>query len=61
MLAQKKIAIIGSGTMGRSIASGLLRSGKVKRKGLRATARTRASAEKFTQELGIPCATTNCG
>ena len=59
MLAQKKIAVIGSGTMGRSIASGLLRSGKVKRKGLTATARTKASAEKFTQELGIPCATTN--
>ena len=37
MLAQKKIAVIGSGTMGRSIASGLLRSGKVGPKALRAT------------------------
>ncbi len=46
MLGQKKIANIGSGTMGRSIASGLLRSGKVEAKRLRATARTKASAEK---------------
>ena len=59
MLAQKKIAIIGSGTMGRSIASGLLRSGKVKPEGLRATARTKASAEKVAAELGIPCETEN--
>ncbi|MGE5715521.1 MAG: NAD(P)-binding domain-containing protein, partial [Acidobacteriota bacterium] len=29
MLADKRIAIIGSGTMGRTIASGLLESGKV--------------------------------
>ncbi len=59
MLAQKKIAIIGSGTMGRSIASGLLRSGRVKPQGLRATARTKASAEKVGKELGIPCETEN--
>ncbi|HTS03917.1 MAG TPA: NAD(P)-binding domain-containing protein, partial [Thermoanaerobaculia bacterium] len=59
MLAQKRIAVIGSGTMGRSIASGLLRSGKVRPRALRATARTRASAERVTKELGIPCATAN--
>ena len=59
MLGGKKIAIIGSGTMGKSIASGLLRSGKVKAQALSATARTKASAEKMTKELGIPCATAN--
>jgi pyrroline-5-carboxylate reductase len=45
--------------MGRSIASGLLRSGKVKAEGLRATAHTKASAEKFGKELGITCTTAN--
>ena len=40
MLANKRIAIIGSGTMGRTIASGLLKSGRVKAKQVRATART---------------------
>ena len=59
MLAQKKIAVIGSGTMGRSIASGLLRSGKVKAQALRATARTKASAEKVARELGFACTTEN--
>jgi pyrroline-5-carboxylate reductase len=59
MLAQKKIAVIGSGTMGRSIASGLLRSGKVKAQSLRATARTKASAEKVREELGFRCTTAN--
>ncbi len=59
MLGEKKIAIIGSGTMGRSIASGLLRSGKVGAANLRATAGTKTSAEKVTKELGIPCTTAN--
>ncbi len=59
MLGEKKIAIVGSGTMGRSIASGLLRSGKVKPAALRATARTKSSAANVTKELGIPCATDN--
>jgi len=59
MLGEKKIAIIGSGTMGRSIASGLLKSQKVGARQIRATARTKSSAEKVTQELGIPCAVTN--
>src|SRR5262249_13981383 len=59
MLTDKRIAIIGSGTMGRSIASGLLGSGKVKAGQLRGTARTKASAEKLAKELGIACTTDN--
>lgn len=59
MLAQKKIAVVGSGTMGRSIASGLLRSGKVKRRSLRASARSKASADRVAKELGISCTTEN--
>jgi pyrroline-5-carboxylate reductase len=59
MLSDKRIAIIGSGTMGRSIASGLIGSGKVKAAQLRATARTKASAEKLGRELGIACTTDN--
>lgn len=59
MLSDKRFAIIGSGTMGRTIAAGLLRSGKVRPDQLHATARTRASAEKLFEELGIACSTDN--
>src|SRR5664279_5506082 len=59
MLADKLIAIIGSGTMGRTIASGLLKSGKVKPSQVRATARTKASAEKVAKELSVVCTTVN--
>ncbi len=59
MLADKRIAIIGSGTMGRTIAAGLLESGKVKPSQMRATARTKASAEKLAKELSIVCTTVN--
>jgi len=59
MLATKRIAIIGSGTMGRTIASGLLKSGRVKPKQVRATARTKASAEKVAAELSVACTTAN--
>jgi pyrroline-5-carboxylate reductase len=59
MLADKRIAIIGSGTMGRTIVSGLLESRKVKSEQIRATARTKASAEKFSLELSVACTTAN--
>ena len=59
MLKGKKIAIIGSGTMGRALAGGLLRSGKVTASHLRGTARTRATAEKLAADLGIACSTDN--
>jgi len=53
MLARKTIAVIGTGTMGRSIISGLLSSRKVKRGSLRAAARSRATATRVTEELGV--------
>jgi pyrroline-5-carboxylate reductase len=59
MLAHKKIAIIGSGTMGRTIAAGLLESGKVKARQVRAAARTKASAERFGKDLPVVCTTEN--
>jgi len=59
MLADKRIAIIGSGTMGRTIVSGLLESRKVKPEQVRATARTKASAEKVSRELSVACTTAN--
>lgn len=59
MLSEKKIAILGSGTMGRTIASGLLKSGKLPAASLAATARTRATAEKLTAELGLFASTDN--
>ena len=59
MLADKRIAIIGSGTMGRTIVSGLLESRKVKPDQVRATARTKASAEKVSRELSVACTTAN--
>ena len=59
MLSGKRIAIIGSGTMGRALAGGLLRSGKVTAAQLAGTARTRQTAEKISQELGFRCTTDN--
>ncbi len=59
MLRDKKIAVVGTGTMGRSIVAGLLASGKVRRGRLAATARSKASAEKAARELGIACSTDN--
>ncbi len=59
MLTGKKIAIIGSGTMGRALASGLLRSGKVSSQQLRCTARTRTTAERLAEDLGVACSTDN--
>jgi len=59
MLADKRIAVIGTGTMGRTIAGGLLASGKVRKAHLVATARSRTSADKASRELGIRCASDN--
>ena len=59
MLSGKRIAIIGSGTMGRALAGGLLRSGKVEAGQLVGTARTRQTAEKIASELGFRCTTDN--
>ena len=59
MLTGKRIAIIGSGTMGRALAGGLLRSGKVEAGQLACTARTRQTAEKLSADLGLSCTTDN--
>jgi pyrroline-5-carboxylate reductase len=59
MLTEKRIAIIGAGTMGRAIVNGLLRSGKARAEQICATRRARATAEKLSQELGIRCVTDN--
>ena len=59
MLTGKRIAIIGAGTMGRALAGGLLRSGKVEASQLACTARTRQTAERLSTELGLHCTTDN--
>ncbi len=59
MLHDKRLALIGSGTMGRAIAAGLLNAGKLPKEHLVTTARTKASAEKLAHELGIACTTDN--
>lgn len=59
MLNDKKIAIIGSGTMGQAIAGGLLHSGKVSKEQLRSTDRSRTIAETMSSKFGISCVTSN--
>jgi pyrroline-5-carboxylate reductase len=59
MLRGRRIAVIGTGTMGRSIVSGLVASGKVRRSDVAATARTKASAGAAQAELGIRCGIDN--
>lgn len=59
MLKDKKIAILGAGTMGRAITSGLLGSGKVKATQLRAADLHKASAKTFTEATGVQCVTDN--
>ncbi len=53
MLTAQRIALIGCGTMGRAIASGLIATGAVARESLHATDRTHAAADKLAHELGI--------
>jgi pyrroline-5-carboxylate reductase len=57
MLRERSIAILGSGTMGRAIAGGLLSQGKIRKARLSATARTKATAERLASDLGIRCTT----
>jgi pyrroline-5-carboxylate reductase len=45
--------------MGRALAGGLLRSGKVSASALRATARTKATSERLSADLGISCSIDN--
>jgi pyrroline-5-carboxylate reductase len=57
MLTGKKISIVGGGTMGRALAGGLLKSGKVATSQLFASARSRNTAERLASDLGITCTT----
>ncbi len=57
MLSRKTIAVIGTGTMGRSILSGLLSSGRVRRGSLRAAARSKATAARTFSDSGVRCGT----
>jgi len=57
MLSRKSIAVIGTGTMGRSIVSGLLAAGKVRRGSLRAAARSKTTAARAFAESGVRCGT----
>ncbi|MBK7994653.1 MAG: pyrroline-5-carboxylate reductase [Blastocatellia bacterium] len=59
MLADKNIAVLGLGTMGRAVVNGLLRSKVVEPNQICATVRTKAHAEKVKNELGIECLTDN--
>ncbi|KAF0249019.1 MAG: pyrroline-5-carboxylate reductase [bacterium] len=59
MLTGKKIAVIGLGTMGHAVVSGLLRSQRVNPDQISATVRTKPRAEKVSKELGIKCLTDN--
>jgi len=57
MLARKTIAVIGTGTMGRSIVSGLLSAGKIRRASLRGAARSKSTAARAFAESGVRCGT----
>lgn len=59
MLSEKRIAIIGLGTMGKAIVNGLLRANVANLDQMCTTARTRAVAEKIYNDIGIRCITDN--
>jgi pyrroline-5-carboxylate reductase len=59
MLTDKKIAVIGLGTMGHAVVNGLLRSQTVSPDQICATVRTKPRAEKVSRDLGIKCLTDN--
>lgn len=59
MLNDKKIAVVGLGTMGHAVVNGLLRSQTVNPDQISATVRTKPRAEKVSKELGIKCTTDN--
>lgn len=59
MAAKQSIGIIGLGTMGRCIVSGLVESGKVAKQAIAFTTRQEDSAEKAKSELGIVSCASN--
>jgi len=58
VLQQKTIAILGAGTMGQAILGGLVAHGHPKGR-LRATTRTRATADALARERGVRTGTDN--
>jgi pyrroline-5-carboxylate reductase len=59
MLGRKKIVIIGAGTMGKIIISGILDSGNSAVESITATARTKQTASMVQKEFGINACTDN--
>lgn len=59
MLHDRKIAILGLGTMGRTLATGLLSTESVEHDALRATVRHRDKVAALGEELGIRVGTGN--
>lgn len=59
MLKDKKIVIIGSGTMGKIILAGLLESGHASKSQIFATARTEKTVKLIAEEYGVSTSTDN--
>ncbi len=53
------LSIIGCGTLGRAVLGGLFASGEGERWTVRATVRTKASAERLTEQMNIEVGTDN--
>jgi pyrroline-5-carboxylate reductase len=59
MLETHNIAVIGAGTMGRAITTGMIRAGVVRAPQISVADRTPASAESLSRELGVRAASDN--
>lgn len=59
MLKEKKILLVGAGTMGSTIISGLLRTGSSTKEFIKATVRTEKTAAKIRKQFGIKVLTDN--
>lgn len=53
-LSDITVALLGSGTMGRTLAKGLVNTRTLEPSSLRALARTPAAAQAFTRDTGVP-------
>ena len=59
MLADRRIAVLGMGTMGRTLAGGLLRSESTSANALRGTVRHADKVATLAEEFGISVGTSN--
>jgi len=59
MIEQKRVAVLGFGTMGKTIASGLLQSGALTPEALRATVAHADKTEALAHEAGVDVGTDN--